>query len=184
MYAVDASVKVQEASLAKGLCGASRPGHFDGVCTVLAMLFNIVQPDISVFGEKDWQQLAVIRRMVRDLAMPVKIVGHPTVREEDGLALSSRNRLLSPEARRLAPRIHQALIATAMEADEGEHRVARLRGGLMKELVAIPGAVVDYAEILDGETLGPLKTAMPGSGARIFAAVRLGSVRLIDNLPL
>lgn len=184
MYAVDASVKVQEASLAKGLCGASRPGHFDGVCTVVAMLFNIVQPDISVFGEKDWQQLAVIRRMVRDLAMPVKIVGHPTVREEDGLALSSRNRLLSPEARRVAPRIHQALIATAMEADEGEHRVARLRGGLVKELAAIPGAVVDYAEILDGETLGPLKTAMPGSGARIFAAVRLGSVHLIDNLPL
>jgi pantoate--beta-alanine ligase len=116
--------------------------------------------------------------------MPVKIVAHPTVREEDGLALSSRNRLLTPEARRVAPRIHQALIATAMEAEEGEHRVARLRGGLVKELAAIPGAVVDYAEILDGETLGSLKTAKPGTGVRIFAAVRLGSVRLIDNLPL
>jgi pantoate--beta-alanine ligase len=184
MYPADASVMVKESSLAKGLCGASRPGHFDGVCTVVAMLFNIVQPDVAVFGEKDWQQLAVIRRMVRDLAMPVKIVAHPTVREEDGLALSSRNRLLSPEARRLAPRIHQALIATAMEAEAGEHRVARLRGGLMKELAAIPGAVVDYAEILDGETLESLKSAEPGSGARIFAAVRLGSVRLIDNLPL
>ena len=184
MYVADASVKVQESSLAKGLCGASRPGHFDGVCTVVSMLFNIVRPDIAVFGEKDWQQLAVIRRMVRDLAMPVKIVAHPTVREEDGLALSSRNRLLTPEARRVAPRIHQALIATAMEAEEGEHRVARLRGGLMKELAAIPGALVDYAEILDGETLGSLKTAKPGTGARIFAAVRLGSVRLIDNLPL
>jgi len=184
MYAADASVKVRECSLATGLCGASRPGHFDGVCTVVAMLFNIVQPDVAVFGEKDWQQLAVIRRMVRDLVMPVKIVGHPTVREEDGLALSSRNRLLTPEARRLAPRIRQALIATAMEAEAGEHRIARLRGGLLKELAAIPGAVVDYAEILDGETLGFLKTAKPGSGARIFAAVRMGSVRLIDNLPL
>ncbi|MEY2907180.1 MAG: hypothetical protein RLZZ408_1651 [Verrucomicrobiota bacterium] len=184
MYAADASVKVRESSLATGLCGASRPGHFDGVCTVVTMLFNIVQPDIAVFGEKDWQQLAVIRRMVRDLAMPVNIISHPTVREEDGLALSSRNRLLTPEARRVAPRIHQALIATAMEAEAGEHRVARLRGGLMKELSAIPGAVVDYAEILDGQTLGSLKAAEPGTGARIFAAVRLGSVRLIDNLSI
>jgi len=184
MYARDASVMVRESSLATGLCGASRPGHFDGVCTVVAMLFHMVRPDTAVFGEKDWQQLAVIRRMVRDLGMPVKITGHPTVREEDGLALSSRNRLLTPEARRAAARIYQAMTAAAREGGSGEGRVARLRSGLLKDLAAIPGAVVDYAEILDEETLGSLKALKGGARARIFVAVRFGPVRLIDNLPV
>jgi len=184
MYEGDASVTVSESRLSIGLCGASRPGHFNGVCTVVAMLFNIVRPTIALFGEKDWQQLAIIRRMVRDLKMRIKIIGHPTVREEDGLALSSRNLLLTPEARTLASRIYQALLATEMEAEAGETSVAKLHRGLLKDLTAIPGAVVDYAEIVDGETLEPLQKLQKGIPARALVAVKLGSVRLIDNLRL
>ena len=184
MYAGDASVKVSESALSTGLCGASRPGHFDGVCTVVAVLFNIIRPDVAVFGEKDWQQLAVIRRMVRDLKIPVKITSHPTVREEDGLAMSSRNRLLSPEARKVAPRIYQAMVAAVMRAEAGERSVARLRGGLLKDLAAIPGAVVDYAEIVEESTLASFRKLTPWIKGRILVAVRLGSVRLFDNLPL
>jgi pantoate--beta-alanine ligase len=192
MYAADASVAVTESSLSSGLCGASRPGHFDGVCTVVSMLLNVIRPDIAVFGEKDWQQLAVIHRMVRDLKIPVKIIGHPTVREEDGLALSSRNRLLSLEARRVAPRIYQALLAMAMEAEAangGRTSLAPLRQGLRKDLEAIPGAEIDYEQIVDETTLAPLKKLSPGINARALVAVSLGSagngsVRLIDNLSL
>ena len=196
MYSTDSSVAVTESSLSLGLCGASRPGHFDGVCTVVSMLFNSVRPDIAVFGEKDWQQLAVIRRMVRDLKVPVKIVGHPTVREEDGLALSSRNRLLSPEARRVAPRIYQALLAMAMEAEEVQAEagtattsVSRVLKRLKQDLTAIPGAEIDYVEIVDEVTLTPLKKLSPGVNARALVAVRMGSVgtgsvRLIDNISL
>ena len=184
MYAGDASVMIRESSLATGLCGASRPGHFDGVCTVVSMLFNMVRPDIALFGEKDWQQLAVIRRMVRDLAIPVKVIGHRTVREEDGLALSSRNRLLTPEARSVAPRIYQALLAASMEAEGGQGSVAQLRRGLTADLLAIPGARLDYVEIMDEGTLEPIVRLKRDSKARIFVAIRLGSVRLIDNLPI
>ena len=182
MYEGDSSVKVCESSLSAGLCGASRPHHFDGVCTVVAMLFNIIRPDAAVFGEKDWQQLAVIRRMVRDLKMPVKIISHATVREEDGLALSSRNRLLTSSARLLAPRIYQALLACSMEAEAGESSVARLRCRLISDLAGIPGASVDYAEIVDESTLLPLKQLISGSTSRALVAVKLGAVRLIDNL--
>ncbi len=184
IYATDASVTVSESSLSKGLCGASRPGHFNGVCTVVAMLFQIIHPDIAIFGEKDWQQLAIIRRMVRDLKMPVKILGHPIVREEDGLALSSRNLLLTPENRLLAPRLYQALLSTEMEVEAGEKSVAKLRRGLLNELAAIPGALVDYAEIVHGETLEPLKKLDDSVPARVLLAVKLGAVRLIDNLSL
>jgi pantoate--beta-alanine ligase len=153
------------------------------------MLFNIIRPDIAIFGEKDWQQLAVIRRMVRDLKITVKIQGHPTVREEDGLALSSRNRLLLPESRLVAPRIYQALLASSMEAEAGEASVTRLRQGLKKDLAAIPGAEVNYVEIVDESTLAPLKTLTPQVKARALIAVRFcplgtGSVRLIDNISL
>ncbi len=184
MYAADASVVVNESILSAGLCGASRPGHFAGVCTVVTMLFQIVRPTIAVFGEKDWQQLAVIRRMVRDLKMPVKIIAHPTVREADGLALSSRNHYLTPETRALASRIHAALIATVMEAEAGEISMAGLRRGLLKDLAAIPGAVVDYAAIVDAETLEPLKKFGRAVKARALVAVKLGGVRLIDNVTL
>ena len=182
MYEGDSSVMVCESSLSTGLCGASRPGHFNGVCTVVAMLFQIIRPDIAIFGEKDWQQVAVIRRMVRDLKMPVNILSHATVREEDGLALSSRNCLLSPESRLLAPRIYQALLTALMAAEAGETSVARLRQRLTSDLAAIPRTVVDYAEIVDESTLLPLKKLTPGSAARALVAVQLGSVRLIDNL--
>jgi pantoate--beta-alanine ligase len=182
MYEGDSSVKVCESSLSTGLCGASRPGHFNGVCTVVAMLFQIIRPDIAIFGEKDWQQVAVIRRMVRDLKMPVKILSHATVREEDGLALSSRNRLLSPESRLVAPRIYQALLTALMAAEAGETSVASLRRRLTSDLAVIPRTVVDYAEIVDESTLLPLQKLTPGSAARALVAVQLGSVRLIDNL--
>lgn len=188
MYGEKASITIHETMLSSGLCGASRPGHFDGVCTVVAMLFNIVRPDIAVFGEKDWQQLAVIRKMIGDLKIPVKIAAQPTLREEDGLALSSRNRFLTPEARGAVPRIYQALVATAMEAEAGEISVARLLRGLKKDLSAIPGASVDYAEIVDQRTLLPLKKLAVPNAARALVAVRMqsgaGSVRLIDNLSI
>lgn len=183
MYAADASVTVSEGVLSGGLCGTARPGHFDGVCTVVAMLFQIIRPDVAVFGEKDWQQLAVIRRMVRDLKMPVRVLGHPTVREKDGLAMSSRNRMLTPETRRMAPRIYHALTAVQLEAEAGERSVARLRKRLLADLKAIPGATVDYAEIVDGETLSPLRRLDDGR-ARALTAVRFGPVRLIDNISL
>lgn len=183
MYMGDASVSISEQSLSSGLCGASRPGHFDGVCTVVGMLFNITRPDIAVFGEKDWQQLAVIRRLVRDLKFPVKIVGCPTVREEDGLALSSRNVLLSVDSRRMAPRIYQALQGAAMEAEEGGSP-ASVKRRLRLELSSIPGAEIDYVEIMDEARLVPVSKTTPVGKVRALVAVRFGPVRLIDNLPL
>lgn len=184
MYAPDASLSVREKELSSGFCGASRPGHFDGVCTVVAMLFHIVRPDVAVFGEKDWQQLAVIRRMVRDLKFPVEIAGAPTAREEDGLALSSRNRFLPPDARAVAPRIFQALTAAAMEAESGNHSAAALEKILRSDLRAIPGAELDYASIVEEDTLRPIGRRPGGTKARALVAVRLGGVRLIDNLPI
>jgi pantoate--beta-alanine ligase len=183
MYAPDASVSVCEKQLFLRFEGAERPGHFDGVCTVVAMLFQIIRPDIAVFGEKDWQQLAVIRRMVRDLKFPVRITGHPVVREEDGLALSSRNRFLSPDARSVAPRIFQALTAAAMEAEAGAKAPA-VEKQLRRDLGAIPGASVDYASIVEETTLGALGRITPVTKARALVAVRLGGVRLLDNLAI
>lgn len=183
MYAPDASVAVSEKHLSLRFEGVERPGHFDGVCTVVALLFQIIRPDIAVFGEKDWQQLAVIRRMVRDLRFPVRIAAHPTVREEDGLALSSRNRFLPPDARAVAPRIFQALTAAAMEAEAGA-KPAALERQLRRDLDTIPGAAVDYASIVDETTLADLGRLAPRNRARALVAVRLGGVRLLDNLAI
>lgn len=183
MYASDASVAVSEKHLSARFEGVERPGHFDGVCTVVALLFQIIRPDIAVFGEKDWQQLAVIRRMVRDLRFPVRIAAHPTVREEDGLALSSRNRFLPPDARAMAPRIFQALTAAAMEGEAGA-KPSALEKQLHRDLGAIPGATVDYASIVEETTLGSLGRIAPRTGARALVAVRLGGVRLLDNLAI
>jgi len=183
IYEENTSVTVTEKSLSSGLCGFSRPGHFDGVCTVVDILFNVIRPDIAVFGEKDWQQLAVIRRMVRDLKMQVKIQGHPTVREEDGLALSSRNRLLLPGERLMAPRIYQALQGAAMES-EVVPAIGVIKRRLGRDLAAIPGAEIDYVEIVDEATLAPLKKISFGVRARALVSVHFGSVRLIDNLPM
>lgn len=184
MYAPDASVSVSEKHLSLRFEGAERPGHFNGVCTVVAMLFQIIRPDIAVFGEKDWQQLAVIRRMVRDLKFPIRIAAHPTVREEDGLAMSSRNRFLPPAARTAAPRIFQALTAVAMEAEGGGKSPAVLEKRLRSDLRAMPGAVVDYASIVAEDTLLPLCSRTVGAKARALVAVRLGGVRLLDNLAI
>jgi pantoate--beta-alanine ligase len=148
------------------------------------MLFQIIAPDIAIFGEKDWQQLALIRRMVRDLRMPVKIMAHPTVRENDGLALSSRNRFLTSEDRSVAPRVYESLKARSKEASEGEVSVARLRRDLIRDLSAIPGAKVEYAEIVNESTLSPMEKIGEGGTARALVALRLGAVRLIDNMAL
>lgn len=182
MYCSDASVIVREDSLSRGHCGKSRPGHFDGVCTVVTKLFAIIEPDVAVFGEKDWQQLAIIRRLVRDLFLPVKIVGVPTIREPDGLALSSRNRYLEEKQRFAAGSIYQCLLRAAEAFRGGEKNTARLASNLRRSLRKIPGAVLDYAEVVDAETLQtPLQ---PGRAGRILVAVRFGSTRLIDNIAL
>ena len=158
--------------------GESRRGHFSGVATVCAKLFGQVQPDRAYFGEKDWQQLQVVRRMVSDLFLPLEVVGVPTVRAPDGLALSSRNRFLSAEERAVAPRLHAVLHALGgVLAAGGPARepLAAARRDLTHD-----GFMVDYVELVDGPTLMPLPAAR--SGARLIAAARLGTVRLIDNI--
>jgi len=178
MYGPDRSVFVDEESLSSVLCGRSRPGHFRGVCTVVAKLFNIVQPTHAIFGEKDWQQLAIIRRMVRDLNFAVEIVASPTVRESDGLAASSRNAYLTPEERTLAPHIHAAMHAAAAKVKDP---VAIVKA-LVRALEKIPNARLDYAEAVDAVTLMTLKDRK--SEGRLAVAVFLGKARLIDNIPL
>jgi len=171
----DRSVTVEEGALSLGLCGGSRPGHFTGVCTIVAKLFHILGPDIAVFGEKDWQQLAVIRRMVRDLDFPVRIVGFPTVRESDGLAVSSRNAYLTPGQRAEAPGIYGALESAAGLPTRGE-----ILRHAKKRIAAIPGARIDYVELVDAATLQPILRV--DRSARLLAAVFLGKARLIDNI--
>jgi pantoate--beta-alanine ligase len=159
--------------------GEFRPGHFAGVATVVAKLFNIVAPDVALFGEKDFQQLAVVRRMVRDLCMPVEVVGAPTVRDPDGLALSSRNQYLSPPERALAPRLYATLAALRERVLAGDRRWPELQAGAMREL-AETGFVPDYVALRRAEDLEP-----PGEGDRelvALVAARLGGTRLIDNL--
>lgn len=180
MYAGNHSTWVDECTLSAGLCGAARPGHFRGVCTVVAKLFNIVRPDVAVFGEKDWQQLAAIRRMTRDLNFPVRIVGVPTVREADGLAMSSRNRRLSEEERLRARGIYRALVS-AQEA--GQPTGAAAKRAIERDILeTIPEARIEYIEIVDGETLEPVKRVNSNTIAAV--AVFVGNVRLIENLRL
>lgn len=175
MYPAGFSTYVNEESLSAVLCGRSRPGHFRGVCTVVAKLFNILAPDIAVFGKKDFQQLAIIRRMVRDLDIPVKIIGMETVRERDGLALSSRNQYLSADERARAPLIRKALL-------EGSKNISTARKVVTDGIAAIPGARVDYVEVLDAETMQPINDKT--RTAVVAVAVFLGKTRLIDNIAL
>lgn len=170
---------VEVAELQDVLCGPARPGHFRGVCTVVLKLFNMVHPDVAVFGAKDFQQARIIRQMVRDLNVPVRVDVEPTVREADGLALSSRNRYLSPENRALAPAIYRALQATLARA-AAEKDVATLEAAMTADLAAIPGARVDYARILDADSLRPVARLERPAVAAV--AVLLGATRLIDNL--
>lgn len=175
MYHPDRSVTVTENLLSRGLCGAARPGHFDGVCTVVLKLFNACGCGAAVFGEKDFQQLAVIRRMVRDLDVPVEIIACSTVREADGLAMSSRNARLSAVERADAPRIRRALLVASALSSAGEILTAA-----RTEIAASPFARIDYLELVDAETLAPVETI---AGPVILAvAVFYGGVRLIDHV--
>jgi pantoate--beta-alanine ligase len=179
IYPIGDSTFVDETSLSLGLCGASRPGHFRGVCTVVAKLFQIIRPDAAVFGEKDYQQLAVIRRMVRDLFFRIEIIGHATVREADGLALSSRNRYLSPEDRARAVRFAAALQKAKHLTDPcAETIIASVR----REIIENTGSSPDYVSLVDADTLEPL--TMLDRPAVLAAAVRIGETRLIDNVHL
>lgn len=182
MYAPDAATTVHVARLTEHLCGPRRPGHFDGVATVVAKLFHIVQPDVAFFGEKDAQQLAVIRRMVRDLNLPVQIVGCPTVREPDGLALSSRNAYLSPQERARAVCLYQALQEARTRILRGE-RDARAVAEAMRAVVqAAAPERIDYIELVDPQTMQPVQRI---EGPVLAAlAVFIGRTRLIDNLTI
>lgn len=178
MYESDHSVFVTETKLSRGLCGEARPGHFDGVCTVVLKLFLLTGCGAAVFGEKDFQQLAVIRRMVRDLDVPVEIVACPTVREADGLAMSSRNVRLTAEQRRDAPRIQRVL----REARNVEGGAEAMILYVKREMEAGGLARVDYVRLIDAETLEEVTTVE--SRALLAVAVFYGGVRLIDHLEI
>lgn len=173
---------VEVGQLGDHLCGPSRPGHFRGVATVVLKLLNIIQPDRAYFGQKDAQQARIVRQLVCDLNVPAEIVIGPTVREADGLALSSRNRYLGPTERKHAAALFESLTEVRRRVDAGERDAAVLRTVLAERLRAIPGATVDYAEIVDAETLSPCdRLTRPALAA---VAVRLSGTRLIDNIEL
>ncbi len=182
MYPGGFRTSIDVGGLGECLCGKSRPGHFRGVATVVSKLFNIVQPHRAYFGQKDAQQVLVIKRMVEDLNMPLEIVPVPTVRESDGLAMSSRNVYLSAEQRRDAPVLYKSLLEAARAASGGERDVRRLEEIVRTDLSSIPGAVIEYVEIRtwpDLEEAGKLE-----SPVLLALAVKMGDTRLIDNIVL
>lgn len=180
MFPGDYQTYVEVTGLSQGLCGASRPGHFRGVATVVTKLFNIVTPDRAYFGEKDAQQLRVIRKMVADLNLPVEIRAVPTVREKDGLAMSSRNSYLTPEERRQATVLYQSLLWAKARLAEGERDPARLAAGMQRIIAGYPLVKPEYIEFRDDETLAPL-VEIKGK-VLIAVAARVGKARLIDNI--
>jgi pantoate--beta-alanine ligase len=180
MYAADHSTWVQETAVARDLCGASRPVHFRGVCTVVLKLFTILHPSDAVFGLKDYQQCRVIARMVRDLDVPVRLHFAPTVRDHDGLALSSRNAFLSPVERAEAPSIRRGLLAACEAFRRGRRGAAALRKVMERHLS--PMARLDYIGVVNGSSLEPVRTARPGD--TIAVAAFFGPTRLIDNIQL
>lgn len=186
MYPAGYSTNVSVSGVSEGACGASRPGHFDGVATVVCKLFNQVLPDVALFGEKDWQQLAVIRRMARDLDLTRPrhdaIIGVPIVREADGLALSSRNRYLSAEDRARAVLLPETMRKCIDRIARGE-AVATSIKAMTSAMLAGGFNLVDYAELRDAETLEPL-THLSSAPARLLVAARIGGTRLIDNMPV
>lgn len=189
LYAPDAdqiypdgfATTVSVAGVSEGLCGAFRPGHFDGVATVVAKLFLQTSAGLAFFGEKDFQQMLVVRRMVYDLDIPIEIVACPTVREEDGLALSSRNVRLDPDQRRHAARLPAVLFGAATELASGS-RAETVLANARAAIGAIEGAALEYLELRGEQDLTPLATL--DRHARLLAAVRIGEVRLIDNVPV
>jgi pantoate--beta-alanine ligase len=185
MYPQAVATTVSVAGASEGFEGASRPTHFAGVATVVAKLFSIVGPCRAYFGEKDFQQLAVVRRMASDLSMPVEVVGCETVREDDGLAMSSRNAYLSPEERAAAPVVHRALCAGAAAVLAGERDPAAVRSTMVAVVEAEPLAELDYADVVLADDLSVPSTLDPATvpaDLRLLAAVRFRSARLIDNL--
>jgi len=180
-YPPDFSTRVEVGGVSAGGEGARRPGHFSGVATVVARLFMQVLPDVAVFGRKDLQQVAVVRRMIRDLDFPIRLVVGETVREPDGLALSSRNAYLSPEERRRATDLSRSLFAARARAEHGERDARILEVDVLRQLAAA-GLDVDYVEAVDAETM--TRSAEVRPGVALAAAVRLGKTRLIDNVIL
>jgi len=182
MYFDDRSTFVEETSLSSVLEGKSRPGHFRGVCTVVAKLFNILAPDAAVFGEKDFQQLAIVRRMVRDLNFKVDIIAVPTIREDDGLACSSRNQYLNVGERKQATVLRKALMKGAAMAGDGETSAPRIVSAVRETIEQTPLARISYADLVDAENLQSIEVLRPNS---LFAlAVFFGKTRLIDNIRL
>ena len=179
MYPEGFKTLIKIGDLTEGLCGAARPNHFDGVATVVAKLLMQCGPDIAIFGEKDYQQLLVVKQLVRDLNIPVEIVGAPIVREADGLALSSRNVYLSPEQRKIAPLLHQTISGVAADLAQGRGCDDALVAARFKLDAA--GFRVDYVAVRDPDTLKPLSGLV--KRARVLAAAYLGKTRLIDNVP-
>ncbi len=181
MYPAGYATTVGVAGISAGLCGAARPGHFDGVATVVCKLFNLAQPTFAVFGEKDWQQLAVIRAMTHELNIPVRVEGRPIMRETDGLAMSSRNIYLTPEERAAAPHIHKGLALLAKLAREGQNNAAKLLEVTAAYYgVHIPTGQLDYLELVDPLRITPISVVTGDVLAAV--ALRLGKARLIDNI--
>ncbi len=180
IYPAAFKTRVDPGPLGEVLEGKSRPGHFAGVLTVVLKLFNLTQPKRAYFGQKDFQQVVLVRQLVRDFALPLRIVAMPTVRHQDGLAMSSRNAYLEPAQRQLAPLVNQAITETAQAFTRGETDPARLESLTQDRLAATPGIAVDYVAVVDDTTLRRPERAMPGSVLAV--AVKLGSIRLIDNV--
>jgi len=179
MYLPNHTTWVEVGELSQKMCGMSRPGHFRGVTTVVSKLFNIFAPDRAYFGLKDLQQVVVIERMVRDLNFPIEIVRCPTVREPDGLAMSSRNAYLSPEERKAALCLHEALLAFEQEVASGERRARVLMETMAEQVIAEPRAILDYVAIVDARTLEDVEEVRGETAAAL--AVWVGNTRLIDN---
>lgn len=183
MYPPGFSTRVIVDGLTGCLCGLVRPGHFDGVAQVVTKLLNQAGADMAIFGEKDWQQLAVIRRLARDLDIPTRILGAPTVREPDGLAMSSRNRYLDAAQRQVAGQLNKVIFAAAGRIAQGAPVAAEMTAAVAA-LLAAGFESVDYVECRESESLAPVDRHDPARPARVFAAARLGRARLIDNVPV